>query len=331
MFASTLVAQVSVPRVRVSEGVMKALLVHKVDPACPADHVNIRDSVVLQAVISKAGDVASLVAISGHPMLIPRAIEAVKQWKFRPYLLNGIPVEVETTIHVEFSPPEENAPRNDQVQKTGGLVEAPPGVVQGLIVRRVAPVYPPLARAARIQGTVVLSIVITKTGEVRDTKLVSGHPMLAPAAMEAVKQWRYRPYMSGDQPVDVETVVRVNFRMADSRVSHPAAVSESDSRAAGGTQLVRVTPAVAQGLLASKVDPEYPEEARQKRIQGTVVLKANIDKEGEVARVELISGDALLAPAAMDAVLQWKYRPFLLNGEPMSVETTVQVKFSLAQ
>jgi protein TonB len=58
----------------------------------------------------------------------------------------------------------------------------------------VAPVYPPLARQARIQGTVILKIVINKDGDVRNVQSVSGHPMLAPAAVEAVKQWKYHPY-----------------------------------------------------------------------------------------------------------------------------------------
>src|ERR1700756_3687105 len=94
-------------------------------------------------------------------------------------------------------------------------IQVPPDSRPTLLVRKVAPVYPPLARQARIQGTVVLGIVIDKDGEVRDVQLVSGHPMLTPAAIEAVKQWRYKPYVSDDKPVEVETVVRVGFRMAD--------------------------------------------------------------------------------------------------------------------
>lgn len=84
-------------------------------------------------------------------------------------------------------------------------------------------------------------------------------------------------------------------------------------------------------MLDQKVEPEYPSEAKEKHIEGTVLLNVDIDKEGNVARVELISGDPLLAPAAMDAVLERKYRPLLLNGEPVAVETTVQMKFALAE
>jgi len=88
------------------------------------------------------------------------------------------------------------------------------GVTQGLLVHRVQPSYPPLARQARIQGTVVLQAVISKDGSIQGLRLVSGHPMLAPAAIDAVKQWRYKPYILNGEPVEVETQITVNFTLA---------------------------------------------------------------------------------------------------------------------
>jgi periplasmic protein TonB len=88
------------------------------------------------------------------------------------------------------------------------------GVVSGLLLRRVNPVYPPLARQARIQGTVVLQAQISKTGDIENLQLISGHPMLAPAAIEAVKQWKYKPYLLNGEPVEVDTQVQVNFTLA---------------------------------------------------------------------------------------------------------------------
>jgi len=88
------------------------------------------------------------------------------------------------------------------------------GVSQGLLVKRVQPAYPPLARQARIQGTVLLQAEISKDGTIENLRLISGHPMLAPAAIEAVKQWRYRPYMLNGEPVAVETQVQVNFTLS---------------------------------------------------------------------------------------------------------------------
>jgi periplasmic protein TonB len=95
-------------------------------------------------------------------------------------------------------------------------------------------------------------------------------------------------------------------------------------------QRVRVSSGVSTGLLVRKVNPNYPPLARQARIQGTVILQAEISKSGDIQNLRLISGHPMLAPAAIEAVKQWKYKPYLLNGEPVEVETTVQVNFTLA-
>ena len=93
---------------------------------------------------------------------------------------------------------------------------------------------------------------------------------------------------------------------------------------------IRVSSGVQSGLLVRKVQPNYPPLARQARIQGTVVLQAQISKDGSIINLQLISGHPMLAPAAIEAVKQWKYKPYLLNGEPVEVETQVQVNFTLA-
>jgi periplasmic protein TonB len=95
-------------------------------------------------------------------------------------------------------------------------------------------------------------------------------------------------------------------------------------------QRVRVSSGVVQGLLVKKVNPVYPPLARQARIQGVVILQAQISKEGNIENLQLISGHPMLAPAAIEAVRQWKYRPYLLNGEPCEVDTQIQVNFTLA-
>jgi protein TonB len=88
------------------------------------------------------------------------------------------------------------------------------GVSQGLLIRKVPPAYPPLARQARIQGVVILQAQISKEGAIENLQLISGHPMLAPAAIEAVKQWKYKPYLLNGEPVEVDTQVQVNFTLA---------------------------------------------------------------------------------------------------------------------
>jgi len=103
---TTLVAPQAVRplRVRVSQGVMQGMVISKVPPSYPPD-VRIQGPVVMAVVIGKDGNVRAVSLVSGHPMLAHAAIEAVKQWKFRPYLLNGNPVEVDTQITVNFTPP----------------------------------------------------------------------------------------------------------------------------------------------------------------------------------------------------------------------------------
>jgi len=88
------------------------------------------------------------------------------------------------------------------------------GVTKGMLIHREEPTYPTLARAARVQGDVVLSAIIDVNGQITNLQLVSGHPMLVPAALAAVKQWRYKPYLLNGQPVEVETTITVIFTLS---------------------------------------------------------------------------------------------------------------------
>jgi periplasmic protein TonB len=85
-----------------------------------------------------------------------------------------------------------------------------------------------------------------------------------------------------------------------------------------------------EGNLIYRVQPQYPPLARQARVQGVVVLRAMISREGKIEHLQVISGPALLMKSAMDAVLQWRYRPYSLNNEPVEVETQVTVNFTLS-
>ncbi|HET9803535.1 MAG TPA: TonB family protein [Candidatus Acidoferrum sp.] len=93
---------------------------------------------------------------------------------------------------------------------------------------------------------------------------------------------------------------------------------------------IRQGGAVTAASLINRVQPVYPPLARQTRVAGTVRLHAIISKEGTVQQLEVLSGHPLLVQSALDAVRQWRYRPTLLNGEPVEVDTTIDVIFSLA-
>jgi periplasmic protein TonB len=96
-----------------------------------------------------------------------------------------------------------------------------------------------------------------------------------------------------------------------------------------GPARIRVSSGVADGLKTHNEAPVYPVEAKLKGIQGNVVLQAIVDTRGKVSEMRLLEGDPVLAKAAIDAVKKWKYRPYLLNGEPVTVETMILVKFVL--
>jgi protein TonB len=94
-------------------------------------------------------------------------------------------------------------------------------------------------------------------------------------------------------------------------------------------QKVRVSQGVMAGNILYRPEPAYPAIAKQARIQGAVILSATISKTGAIENLTVVSGPALLAPAAIEAVRQWRYRPYLLNGVPVEVQTLVNVTFTL--
>jgi TonB family protein len=96
-----------------------------------------------------------------------------------------------------------------------------------------------------------------------------------------------------------------------------------------GSSPLRIAGNVQAAKIIKRVRPEYPEDARRTRISGTVRLHAIIGKDGKIKKLEIISGHPMLVDAASDAVRRWRYQPTLLNGEPVEVDTTIDVIFSL--
>jgi TonB family protein len=96
-------------------------------------------------------------------------------------------------------------------------------------------------------------------------------------------------------------------------------------RPAPGT--IRISQGVSQGLLVKKVQPVYPNIAQQFHREGSVQVLATVGKDGEVKKVQVLNGDSMLAKAAVDAVNKWEYRPYLLNGQPVEIETQITIIF----
>lgn len=99
--------------------------------------------------------------------------------------------------------------------------------------------------------------------------------------------------------------------------------------AAAPPKKVNISAGVATGMLIQKTTPIYPPIAKAARVSGTVILQATITKQGTIDNLRVVSGPAMLQQSALDAVRTWRYRPYLLNNEPVEVETTINVIFSL--
>ena len=197
-----------------------------------------------------------------------------------------------------------------------------------------------------MQGQVWVKFSVAESGDVAGVEAISGDPVLARAALDAAKKWKFKPFIKNGKPIAVTTKIPFDFAfsgtVSDMKEVEPAAQqnpaagqSPATGEAANGAhvatpQRVRVSQGVSTGLLLHKVNPIYPEKARRAYVQGTVVLQAEISKEGRIANLRVISGPEELVPAAVGAVQQWRYRPYLLKGEPVAVETTVQVNFVLS-
>ncbi|MGB8523381.1 MAG: energy transducer TonB [Candidatus Acidiferrales bacterium] len=367
--------------VRVPGNVASAMLIHQVTPVYPAaaKEQHIEGTLLLHAIIGKDGTLQNLTYVSGPPILMSSAMEAVKQWQYKPTLLNGEPVEVDTTISVvyalggktlkdvmESAPPPSpgDTSQPDASASTLGHTHIGATVAAAQLIHQVAPVYPPIAKTAHISGTVVLHVIIAQDGTIKDLQYVSGPPLLMKSAMDAVREWVYRPTLVNDNPVEVDTTVSVVYTLGGKNPSSadelasPSAVPGSSpelpplsavepSQDQQKEQTAPQTPAstssepnssapkrtreghVTAATLIYQVTPVYPRDAKKKHIQGTVTLNATIAKDGSVENLVYESGPPMLMASAMEAVKKWRYKPTVLNGEPVAVNTAISVTYTL--
>jgi protein TonB len=150
-----------------------------------------------------------------QPRAIPKDVAVFKEAELPPDVVNdtnqggvfgGIPGQGIMAGNGSVLPPPKSAAAPARI-KQGGAVTA------ASIITQTRPAYPPLARQARIQGVVVLHAIIDKDGKVAQLEVVSGHPLLVQSALDAVKQWRYKPTQLNGDPVEVDTTIQVTFTM----------------------------------------------------------------------------------------------------------------------
>ena len=180
------------------------------------------------------------------------------------------------------------------------------------LVHKVEPEYPIVAKKACVEGTVVIEAVTNAAGDVAEAKVISGHPLLRTAAVNAVKEWKYEPFIVNGEKKPVSFTVVLNFKLPKKTVDKPVPVSSEQ-----------------QPRLINRVEPRYPEELVKAGVEGKIVVEAATDTEGNIIEVKVIDGNPLLDPLAVEAIKQWKYEPFIIDGVKKPVKFTVIVKFNL--
>ncbi|MGC2208788.1 MAG: TonB family protein [Candidatus Korobacteraceae bacterium] len=223
---------------------------------------------------------------------------------------------------------------------TSGTEAAPrPGIADSakleIIERRTAD-YPLAAKRAGVQGRVMVSVEVSETGDVDAVEVLSGDPVLAGAAVRAAKGFKFKPFIKNGKPVKVDTKIPFDFSLSvreitafSPKLESSEATTPDASTSADAPKRVKVSAGVTAGLLIRKVQPVYPREAKESRVQGVVILGATIGKDGRIKDIKAVSGPSVLVSAAMDAVQLWEYSPFLLKGEPVEVDTQITVNFTL--
>ena len=230
------------------------------------------------------------------------------------------------------------APAQDTPAPIHAPMRVSAGVIAGLLETKVAPIYPPEAKATKVQGAVVMHAIIGKTGLVEELVVISGPEMLRSSALDAVRQWTYKPYRLNGNPVEVDTIITVNYSLNQSEPPDGVHGGVMGGISTGTPPLapassppsrIRVSAGVMAGLIDTKKTPVYPEDAKAAHITGAVVLSGVVDTHGKVTDLNVVDGPEMLRHAAIDAVSQWTYKPYLLNGKPVEVITTMTVHFML--
>lgn len=329
-------------------------LIKRVEPVYPQDayKAGVGGLVILEATTDIYGRVKKVKVLRSIPMLDQAAMLAVRQWVYEPMMINGKPREMIFTTSVTFQI-EEGQPRaRAEVTKGEELPRIKPiritsEIQQPKMIKRVEAVYPQIARQARVGGTVIVEATTDIYGRVQDVKILRSIPLLDQAAVDAVKQWVYEPFLVNGKPREVSFTVAVVFDLdKDKDKAEVGGITGGveggvEGGVAGGViskeeeaKLMQLPPVKTGGSInepqkLKSVDPVYPEVAKKARIQGEVILEVEIDIYGRVKVVKVLRSIPLLDQAAIDAVRQWIYQPFIIDGKPRRAIFPVTVNFVL--
>ena len=183
--------------------------------------------------------------------------------------------------------------------------------------------YSEEARRAKVGGNVLVHLEVDENGSPEHVRVVRGVGYgLDEKSVAAVEQYKFRPAMKDGKAVIFPLNIEVNWKLSDD------APSLEEPRVQQGP--VRISAGVMAGEIVYKSQPAYPEVAKAAKVEGAVVLKALISGTGDIEGLQVISGPEMLRASALEAVWQWKYKPYLLNGQPTAVESSITVTYTLA-
>ncbi|MCP4566642.1 MAG: energy transducer TonB [FCB group bacterium] len=207
------------------------------------------------------------------------------------------------------------------------MIKPPKPMIKPEVISKVKPEYPAEAKKKGLEGVVTLAIMVDAKGKVTELKVKSssGIEAMDKAAIKAGWATNYKPAIQEGQPVATWVVYDVKFALDDEPCP-----GEGDSKYPAMDDFVAVE---RMPELIHQVEPEYPAKAKKQGIEGTVIIKSLIDKEGNTVKaiVAKSSGTASLDDAAQKAAMNYRYKPALQNEQPVAIWVAFSVNFTLAE
>jgi TonB family protein len=279
--------------------------------------------------------------LNGPPVLQKAAEEAVLQWVYIPAMMDGVPVENQTHITINFQPlpaghaaKPQNQPDHPQEAQAAATEAVPVYQIPGpepagkfLIAQidhaetefMLDPAFPKGAH-----GIVELAVTVGADGHVREAYATrADDAALGNAAVEAIRHKVFKPTLVNGLPVEDHMHLVLKFERP----------STDAGKLPGGAPTPAPPPgAISQAVLLHKVDPVFPKITRQEGARGTVELVATIGADGKVKDVKVVkAADPALSKAAVEAVRQWVYKPTILNGVAIESQTHISIGFCCAK
>lgn len=189
--------------------------------------------------------------------------------------------------------------------------------------------YPKNALKNKTQGSVVLRLTVGKDGRVNHVEVVSGEPEFADAAARAATKWLYVPYFRDAKPTEIQTLVSINFKL-DERGEPEITAAFKDAPPPPLVTIFKVGNGVDPPRAIYTRDPEYSEQARSDKYQGTCVLQLIVGPDGRPYDIKVSRPLGYgLDVKAVEAVQQWRFKPAMKDGQAVAVAINVEVQFRL--